>query len=179
MLVLMVCLKAPIMYDLMVLYQNRKRAVLFACIVADVAFLFWWIILWLALTLKRDWPFRVTPSIDELVTLLRARSVVGAGDEGTISRGEQSEGDNSIGTVTRRGDWRHHGDETEQALLVVANDEAYYTNDTNAKYSVLRVAHKCGVVPATMLVSSDIGTGEYWLTQGAIAHSPGAAHSQR
>ena len=41
MLIVMVGVKAPLMYDLMVLYQSQKRHVLFACILADVVFLFW------------------------------------------------------------------------------------------------------------------------------------------
>jgi hypothetical protein len=42
MLVLMVALKAPIIYDLMVLYQHQSPPILFTCIVVDVVFLFWY-----------------------------------------------------------------------------------------------------------------------------------------
>uniref|UniRef100_A0A5S6QK96 Protein tincar n=1 Tax=Trichuris muris TaxID=70415 RepID=A0A5S6QK96_TRIMR len=73
-LVMMVLCKAPTLYDLMVLYQHQSQVVLLSCIVADVCYLFMWILLWLSLTLKRDWAFNVQHSPTEIGNLLELRT---------------------------------------------------------------------------------------------------------
>jgi hypothetical protein len=129
MLVLMVALKAPIIYDLMVLYQHQSPPILFTCIVVDVVFLFWycrrfipldsvalflhrWIILWLALTLKRDWPFKVGHSVAELITMLKAQKMID---------GEMS------GSIRSTSVWRTQSRDKQaalaHALMLVFNDE--------------------------------------------------------
>lgn len=40
-----------------------------SCIGIDVVYLFSWIILWLALTIKRDWNFRVVHQVHEILSL--------------------------------------------------------------------------------------------------------------
>ncbi|CDW59387.1 hypothetical protein TTRE_0000772101 [Trichuris trichiura] len=73
-LVMMVLCKAPTLYDLMVLYQHQSQAVLLSCIIAEVCYLFMWILLWLSLTLKRDWIFNVQHSPSEIGNLLELRT---------------------------------------------------------------------------------------------------------
>ena len=152
MLVLMVVAKAPIMYDLMVLYQHQSSPILFACIVADVAFLFWWIIVWLVLTLRRDWPFVTQLTIVELVHLLRAQRL-----------------DDDLTAV----------DET--ALMLIVNDDAYVTNDVSAKHSIMREAYSTNVLPSAVggvdvaNVQED-GAG-YWM--GNSQHSNRRPHEEQ
>ncbi|KRZ14308.1 Protein tincar [Trichinella pseudospiralis] len=85
MLVMMVLCKAPILYDLMVLYQHQPQRMLLSCIISDVCYLFLWILLWLGLTLKRDWSFTVRHTLTELGNLLDMRTLEGqACNESTL-----------------------------------------------------------------------------------------------
>ncbi|KRX41874.1 Protein tincar [Trichinella murrelli] len=85
MLVMMVLCKAPILYDLMVLYQHQPQPMLLSCIISDVCYLFLWILLWLGLTLKRDWAFTVRHTLTELGNLLDMRTLEGqACNESTL-----------------------------------------------------------------------------------------------
>ncbi|KRY48942.1 Protein tincar [Trichinella britovi] len=85
MLVMMVLCKAPILYDLMVLYQHQPQPMLLSCIISDVCYLFLWILLWLGLTLKRDWTFTVRHTLTELGNLLDMRTLEGqACNESTL-----------------------------------------------------------------------------------------------
>uniref|UniRef100_A0A0R3QDK0 G_PROTEIN_RECEP_F1_2 domain-containing protein n=1 Tax=Brugia timori TaxID=42155 RepID=A0A0R3QDK0_9BILA len=68
-LVLIVITKAPTIYAHMVIYQHEEKALLLSCIVVDIVFLFAWIILWLILTLKRDWNFKVVHQVHEIIAL--------------------------------------------------------------------------------------------------------------
>lgn len=49
--------------------QHEEKALLLSCIITDIFFLFAWIILWLLLTLKRDWNFKVVYHVHEIIAL--------------------------------------------------------------------------------------------------------------
>lgn len=50
-------------------FQHEEKMLLLSCIVIDIVFLFAWIILWLILTLKRDWNFKVVHQVHEIIAL--------------------------------------------------------------------------------------------------------------
>lgn len=58
-LVLLGILKGPILYDLVSLYRQTKDSLILTCIVVDVCYLVFWVILWTILTLKQQWQFRI------------------------------------------------------------------------------------------------------------------------
>lgn len=58
-LVLLGILKGPILYDLVTLYRETKDALILTCIIVDVCYLVFWVILWTILTLKQQWQFRI------------------------------------------------------------------------------------------------------------------------
>lgn len=77
MLILMVAAKAPLLYDQMILYQKHFKTITLVCIIIDVAYLFAWILLWLALTLKREWAFKVRYTNSEIGALLGVQTEEG------------------------------------------------------------------------------------------------------
>lgn len=58
-LVLLGILKGPVLYDLVSLYRETKDSLILTCIVVDVCYLVFWVILWTVLTLKQQWQFRI------------------------------------------------------------------------------------------------------------------------
>ncbi|KAL4231774.1 hypothetical protein ACF0H5_009350 [Mactra antiquata] len=58
-LVLLGILKGPIVYDLVSLYRVAKDNMILTCIIVDVCYLVFWVILWTVLTLKQKWQFRI------------------------------------------------------------------------------------------------------------------------
>ncbi|XP_074641586.1 uncharacterized protein LOC141899282 isoform X2 [Tubulanus polymorphus] len=53
--------KAPINYDEGMVYRVYNDKLLLTCIIMDVVYLLFWIVLWFALTVKQQWDFRITP----------------------------------------------------------------------------------------------------------------------
>ncbi|VDM85577.1 unnamed protein product, partial [Strongylus vulgaris] len=68
-LVLIVVVRAPTIYALMILYQHEEKPLLLTCIIVDVVYLFTWILLWLMLTLKREWSFNVAHKVHQIYAL--------------------------------------------------------------------------------------------------------------
>lgn len=58
-LILLGILKGPVLYDLVSLYRETKDSLILTCIVVDVCYLVFWVILWTVLTLKQQWQFRI------------------------------------------------------------------------------------------------------------------------
>lgn len=107
----MVVLKAPTLYALMVLYQNEAAPLLLSCIVVDVVYLFAWILLWLALTLKRDWDFNVAHSVHEIIALQQA-------DRSAKQAGKNANSDGRRGSPTHKS-----ASELKNALLLMHGDD--------------------------------------------------------
>ncbi|VDK46690.1 unnamed protein product [Anisakis simplex] len=123
-LVLIVIVKAPTIYALMVLYQHEEKSLLLSCIVIDITYLFTWIIFWLILTLKRDWNFKVVHQMREIIALQNAHKMLGA----------------ATGSVCDK-----NPSELKNAVLLMHGDQMYITDDPVAKQSVLRHAQKSGM----------------------------------
>lgn len=52
-------LKGPILYDMVTLYRVTKDSLILTCLVIDVCYLVFWVIMWTVLTLKQQWQFRI------------------------------------------------------------------------------------------------------------------------
>ncbi|VDP12646.1 unnamed protein product [Onchocerca flexuosa] len=133
-LVLIVIAKAPTIYAHMVIYQHEEKMLLLSCIVIDIVFLFAWIILWLILTLKRDWNFKVVHQVHEIIAL---------------QNGPQTMITSSTQIIEKK------PSELKNALVLMHAEQIYITDDTIAKKSLLRQTQKNGIGAA----SEDI----YWL----------------
>ncbi|VDK63503.1 unnamed protein product [Onchocerca ochengi] len=141
-LVLIVIAKAPTIYAHMVIYQHEEKMLLLSCIVIDIVFLFAWIILWLILTLKRDWNFKVVHQVHEIIALQN-------GPETMITSTTQ--------IIEKK------PSELKNALILMHGDQMYITDDTRIKKSLLRQTQKNGIGAAS--------DGIYWL-KGNCTQSP-------
>ncbi|KAL3981884.1 putative integral membrane protein [Acanthocheilonema viteae] len=141
-LVLIVIAKAPTMYAHMVIYQHEEKALLLSCIVIDIVFLFAWIIVWLILTLKRDWNFKVVFQVHEIIAL---------------QNGPQTMIASPIKIIEKK------PSELKNALILMHGDQIYLTDDTIAKKSLLRQIQKNGF--------GTVSEGIYWL-KGNSTQSP-------
>ena len=52
-------LKGPLLYDLVTLYRVTKDSLILTCMIIDVCYMVFWVILWTVLTLKQQWQFRI------------------------------------------------------------------------------------------------------------------------
>uniref|UniRef100_A0A915PLA1 Uncharacterized protein n=1 Tax=Setaria digitata TaxID=48799 RepID=A0A915PLA1_9BILA len=141
-LVLIVVVKAPTIYAHMVIYQHEEKALLLSCIVIDIIFLFAWIILWLILTLKRDWNFKVVHQVHEIIALQNGPQTMITSPTQIIKKKPS---------------------ELKNALILMHGDQMYLTDDAIAKKSLLRQTQKNGI--------SATGEGIYWL-KGNSTQSP-------
>lgn len=62
-LIAMAVCEAPLLYDCTVVYRGSLNAAVLACVIAAVAHLFLWVLLWLILTVKQHWQFKVLSSV--------------------------------------------------------------------------------------------------------------------
>ncbi|EJD75530.1 hypothetical protein LOAG_17337 [Loa loa] len=143
-LVLIVIAKAPTIYAHMVIYQHEEKALLLSCIVIDVVFLFAWIILWLILTLKREWDFKVIHQVHEIIALQSGPQTMIASPTKIIEKKPS---------------------ELKNALILMHGDQMYLTDDIITKKSLLRQTQKSGIGAAS--------EGIYWL-KGNSMQSPTA-----
>ncbi|CAI5455339.1 unnamed protein product [Caenorhabditis angaria] len=106
----------PTIYALLILYQHDQKPILLTCIIIDVIYMFSWILMWLGMTLKRDWDFNVTHKVHQLYALQKGMAT------GAI-RGNENPS------------------QLKNSILVVHRDTMYVTDDQNAKQSLLRSIH--------------------------------------
>ncbi|VDL74172.1 unnamed protein product [Nippostrongylus brasiliensis] len=112
-LVLIVIVRAPTIYALMILYQHEEKPLLLTCIVVDVVYLFTWILLWLMLTLKREWSFNVAHKVHQIYALQK-------------------------GLATGHIKGNENPSQLKNALVVMQRDHMFVTDDQGAKQSLLR-----------------------------------------
>ncbi|GMT35103.1 hypothetical protein PFISCL1PPCAC_26400, partial [Pristionchus fissidentatus] len=106
-------LKAPIIYALMIIYQNDDRTLLLVCICTEISYLFSWILLWIGLTLKREWNFNIIHRAHEFYALQK-------------------------GLTTGHARVNTNPSQLKNALVVVHRDHMFVTDEQNAKQSLLR-----------------------------------------
>uniref|UniRef100_A0A914GW45 Uncharacterized protein n=1 Tax=Globodera rostochiensis TaxID=31243 RepID=A0A914GW45_GLORO len=107
--------KAPAFYAIGLIYQKEERPFLLWCLVADLVYLFSWILLWLLYTVKCRWDFLVHYDAHELIALQDAHKTA----DGHTLRG------------------RGPG-ELKGALLLVHGSDMFITDDPVAKPAIMR-----------------------------------------
>ncbi|VDM55018.1 unnamed protein product [Angiostrongylus costaricensis] len=112
-LVLIVVVRAPTIYALMILYQHEEKPLLLTCIVVDVIYLFTWILLWLMLTLKREWSFNIAHAVHQIYALQKG-----------IASGHIMGNENPS--------------QLKNSLIVMQRDHMFVTDDQALKQSLLR-----------------------------------------
>ncbi|CEF60023.1 Protein tincar [Strongyloides ratti] len=124
-LVLTAISQCPTIYALMILHQYENKTILLHCIIVRVAYLFIWIILWLILTLRKNWQFKVTHPVNEIINLQNAQKVLNLSNEENESQDKR--------TLSSR---------LKNSMLIMQGDYMYLTNDVVMKQSIISLVHK-------------------------------------
>lgn len=116
---------APLLYDYTVVYRGSLDGAILACIVGSVFHLFLWLLLWVLLTIKQHWTFKLRVTIGR-ATVRSARSVKLVTD---------------VDLLSARGD----DDGTSAPLLVVGNGRTYTIAETSPKKAIMGVIQKAAM----------------------------------
>ncbi|RZC10188.1 tincar [Asbolus verrucosus] len=112
---------APLLHDYTVLYRGSLDDTTLACIVGGILHLFFWIVIWLFLTIKQTWIFKLRVTVGR-ATVRQARSLKLVTD---------------IDLMTSRVE-----DLSQQPLLIVGNGRTYNITETSPKKAIMSVIQK-------------------------------------
>ncbi|XP_068897552.1 protein tincar isoform X2 [Tenebrio molitor] len=112
---------APLLHDYTVLYKGSLDDTTLACIVGGILHLFFWIVIWLFLTIKQTWIFKLRVTVGR-ATVRQARSLKLVTD---------------IDLMSSRVD-----DLSHQPLLIVGNGRTYNIAETSPKKAIMSVIQK-------------------------------------
>lgn len=146
-LALAVC-HAPLLHDYTVVYRGSLDGAILACVVAAILHLFLWVLVWLILTVKQHWVFRLRVTVGR-AAVRSARSVKLVTDVDLVSSTK-------------------HVDESTAPLLVVGGGRTYTVADTSPKKAIMGVIQKAAIERKARLTSqgqesADDDTEIYWL----------------
>ena len=116
---------APLLYDYVVVYRSSLDGAVLGCIISTVFHLFLWVILWILLTIKQKWIFKLRVTVGR-ATVRSARSVKLVTDVDLL----MAEDDNGGSTAP---------------LLVVGNGRTYTIADTSPKKAIISVIQKAAI----------------------------------
>uniref|UniRef100_A0A1I7TW84 Protein tincar n=1 Tax=Caenorhabditis tropicalis TaxID=1561998 RepID=A0A1I7TW84_9PELO len=115
-LVIVAAAIGPTIYALLILYQHEQKPLILTCIIIDVVYMFSWILMWLGMTLKRDWEFNIIHKVHHIYGLNKGLA---------------------IGQI----DGNENPSDLKNSILIVHKDAMYVTDYQNAKQSLLRAIH--------------------------------------
>jgi len=121
-LALAVC-NAPLLFDYTLVYRGSLDGAILATAVGAILHLFLWILLWLLLTLKQRWDFKLRVTVGR-ATVRSARSVKLVTDVDLVSA---------------------HHDALEAPLLVVGNGRTYTITDISPKKAIMSVIQRAAL----------------------------------
>ncbi|XP_008202989.1 protein tincar isoform X3 [Nasonia vitripennis] len=116
---------APLLYDYTVVYRGSLDGVVFVCIVGSIMHLGLWLVIWLFLSLKRRWTFKLRVTIGR-ATVRSARSVKLVTDVDLVNRKDEEDGSGA-------------------PLLVVGNGRTYTVAETSPKKAIMSVIQKAAM----------------------------------
>ncbi|KAI4461529.1 protein tincar [Holotrichia oblita] len=136
---------APLFYDYLIVYRGSLNSTILFCIIGGILHLFLWIVLWLFLTIKQNWDFKLRITIGNASV-------------------KQS---NSIKLAAEVFHTKKH-DNFEQPLLVASNGYVYSVTENNLKSDIVDILHKdlskSNTRSADTLSSDDNSDNQiYWL----------------
>jgi hypothetical protein len=121
-LALAVC-NAPLLYDYTMVYRGSLDGAILATAVGAILHLFLWILLWLLLTIKQHWVFKLRVTVGR-ATVRSARSIKLVTDVDLVSA---------------------HHDTLEAPLLVVGNGRTYTIADISPKKAIMSVIQRAAL----------------------------------
>jgi hypothetical protein len=143
-LAIAVC-SAPLLHDYTIVYRGSLDNAVLISIISTVLHLFLWILVWLFLTIKQKWIFKIRVTIGK-ATIRSARSVKLVTDIDLLSSNKDE-------------------DLTSQPLLVVGNGRTYSVSELSPKRAIMTVIQKAAIDKKAK-GSGDDDDGEeqiYWL----------------
>ncbi|XP_014250524.1 protein tincar [Cimex lectularius] len=117
--------EGPLLVDLAVIYKATLDSSVLVCVVGAVFHLFIWVVLWLILTLKQNWQFKVRVTVGK-ATVRSARSIKLLTDVELLSSSSSS-------------------CEFSVPLLVVASGRTYTVCDSSPKKTIINAIHKAAL----------------------------------
>ncbi|KAK7869725.1 hypothetical protein R5R35_011794 [Gryllus longicercus] len=148
-LAIAVC-NAPLLYDYTVVYRCSLDNAVLACVIGAILHLFLWVLLWLILTIKQRWAFKLRVTVGR-AAVKSARSIRLVTDVDLVSARD--------------------GSGSSAPLLVVGNGRTYTISDTSPKKAIMSVIQKAALdrkAKASQGSNSNDGNDEgeeqiYWL----------------
>ncbi|KAL1505371.1 hypothetical protein ABEB36_004954 [Hypothenemus hampei] len=139
---------APLVHDFVITYGWSRDDVLLICIVYNVFHLILWIIVWIYLSFKRNWTFKIRISIGEAV-IKESRSLR------LIHSVHLNNQLNDVGSG-------------QQPFLIIGNGRTYTVSDTLPKRAIMDVLQRNVLVKksksnGSMALSDDLSDEIYWL----------------
>ncbi|XP_054258919.1 protein tincar [Macrosteles quadrilineatus] len=166
-LAMAVC-QAPLLYDSTVVYRGSLSSAVLACVVGAVVHLFLWVLLWLVLTIKQHWRFKLRVTVGR-ASVRSARSIKLVTEVDLLSSTDYA-----------------------QPLLVVGNGRTYTISDNSPKKAIMGVIQKCVMEKKARSQGGSSSSSAkdwmdrdeeqiYWLRpkQTTPKHSPDSANSER
>lgn len=149
-LIAMSVTNATLLHDYTVVYYGSLDGAVLTCVIAAIGHLFIWVLVWLFLTIKHKWTFKIKITVGR-ATVRSARSVRLITDIELASRRQAAQMD------ANRRRRRHDDDEhpnrnssnsgnsdvsVSQPLLVVGNGRAYTVSETTSRKAIMSVVQK-------------------------------------
>ncbi|CAJ0947364.1 unnamed protein product, partial [Mesorhabditis belari] len=119
MLVLIIAAKSPYVYAFVQIWQHDDRPILLSILVVDVVYMFTLILLWLMLTIKREWDFDVSHYVHQVYALQKGMTA------GPVRSNENPS-------------------KLKNAVIVMHRDTMFVTDDHATKQSLLRACQRGG-----------------------------------
>ncbi|XP_018335612.1 protein tincar isoform X2 [Agrilus planipennis] len=150
---------APLLHDYTIIYKGSLDGAVLTCVVGSILHLFLWVVLWLFLTIKQKWTFKLRVSVGR-ATIRQARHVKLVTD---VDLANVPQDDPSL-----------------QPLLVVGNGRTYTVAETSPKKAIMGIIQKTTILKKTRSENNSVITEEedeeqiYWLRPAisSVHHSP-------
>ncbi|CAH1156014.1 unnamed protein product [Phaedon cochleariae] len=142
---------APLIHDYTVVYRGSLDDVTLICIIGGILHLFFWIVIWLFLTIKQKWTFKIRITIGR-ATVRESRSLRLVHDVHLASNSDDSPA-------------------SHDPLLVVGHGRTYAVSETSPKRAIMGAVHKA-VLGRSKSAGSTATDGDeeqiYWLRPALV-----------
>ncbi|KAG5889821.1 hypothetical protein JTB14_023147 [Gonioctena quinquepunctata] len=142
---------APLIHDYTVVYRGSLDDITLICIIGGILHLFFWIVIWLFLTIKQKWTFKLRITIGR-ATVRESRSLRLVHDVHLNSHREEA---------------------TQQPLLVVGNGRTYSVTENSPKRAIMGVIQKAALMKksksnGSITTNDDSDEQIYWLRPALV-----------
>ncbi|XP_017778054.1 PREDICTED: protein tincar-like isoform X2 [Nicrophorus vespilloides] len=149
-----VCLcNGPLFHDYTIVYKGSLDGAILATIIGSILHLFLWVVVWLFLTIKQKWTFKLRVTVGR-ATVRQARSLRLVTDVDLMSNNSE--------------------DPSTQPLLVVGNGRTYTITEVSPKKAIMGVIQKASMIKKVKAENSGSTADEtdeeqiYWLRPALV-----------